>query len=52
MMTEHIVPGGKGTHADAYVPDLNPPGVDETSEVDITYRHYPPIGDSVLHKAA
>lgn len=45
MMTEHMVSGGKGIHADAYVNDLDSSKADSTSEVDITYRHNPPVGD-------
>lgn len=44
-MTDRTVPGGKGTHTDAYAADIDPSGGNERSEVDITYRHNPPIGD-------
>lgn len=45
VMTDRTVSGGKGVHTGGYVADLDPSGVTETSEVDITYRHNPPIGD-------
>jgi len=44
-MTENTVPGGKAIHADAYVHDLDSAEADSTSEVDITYRHDPPVED-------
>lgn len=44
-MTDRTVPGGKGAHTDSYATDLNRSGVDESTEVDITYRHDSPLGD-------
>jgi len=44
-MTEHTVPGGNGTHADTYVHDLDSSEADSTSEVNITYRHDPPVDE-------
>lgn len=44
-MTEQTVPGGKGSHADAYVNDVDSSGADSTSEVNFTYRHDPPVED-------